>query len=195
MKKRLIVALTGASGACYGVKLLEQLSLREDIEIHLIVSHWAQKTLVLETEISLDTLCQYADFVYSEEDLAANIASGSFKCYGMVVLPCSMKTLASIACGLSNTLTIRAADVTIKERRRLILGVRETPLNAIHLNNMLKLAQLGVIIMPPVPAFYLKPKSIDDLISHYVTRVIDVLDIESEDVPRWSKPENFHENS
>ncbi len=180
----IIVAITGATGAIYGIRLLEFLK-RLNIETHLVVSQWAMETLRLETTYSFADLQQLAAHMYNNNELDAAIASGSFKTAGMVIAPCSMKTLAAISCGLSTNLILRAADVTIKEGRRLILVPRETPLSPIHLENMLRISRLGVVMMPPMPAFYSKPASIDDLVSHHAGRILDRLDIEHDFIRRW----------
>jgi len=180
----IIVGITGATGAIYGVRLLEFLK-KLKIETHLVVSQWAVETLRLETAYTLNDLEQLVSHVYDNNELGAAISSGSFKTAGMVIAPCSMKTLATISCGISGNLIQRAADVTLKEGRKLILVPRETPLNAIHLENMLKLSRLGVVMMPPMPAFYNKPESIDDLINHHVGRILDRLDIEHDFIKRW----------
>ena len=181
---RLVVAVTGATGAIYAVKLLEALKINE-VDVHLIVSHWAEKTLHLEMGLTAGDIQSMSNYHYEEDDLSAPVSSGSFQHDGMVIVPCSMKTLAAIAHGFDENLIIRAADVTLKERRKLILVPRETPLNAIHLNNMLTLNQLGAVIMPPMPAFYYHPKSIDDLVNHLVGRILDHLGKEQQLVPRW----------
>lgn len=175
--RRLVVALTGASASRYGVRLLE--ALREaGVETHLVISRWAEANLHEEAQYTREYVKSLATRVYPDGRLGATIASGSFRTEGMAVVPCSMKTLASIATGVTDTLVARAADVTLKEGRKLVLAPRETPLNAIHLENMLKLARLGVAIMPPVPAFYGRPQSLDDIVDHFVGRVLDRFDIE-----------------
>lgn len=184
---RIIVGITGASGAVYGIRLVEQLKLLE-VETHLVLSTWARSTIKLETGLDPESLMEQAHACYDAGDLAAPPSSGSFLHHGMVVAPCSMKTLAAIACGFTDNLIARAADVTIKEGRRLILLPRETPLNPIHLENMLKLARLGITIMPPMPAFYQQPRTIDDLVTHTVGRVLDLLGLDSPLVKRWTGP-------
>lgn len=183
---RVVVALTGASGAIYGLALLEQLKFL-GIETHLILSPWAARTVALETSLTVQEVMKMASYAYEAGDLAAPVASGSFPHQGMVIAPCSMKTLASIACGISDNLITRAADVTIKERRPLVLLVRESPLSAIHLENMLKLARLGVTIMPPVPAFYYHPRTIEDLVQQTIARVLDLLGIAHHLGRRWGE--------
>lgn len=180
----LTVAITGASGAIYGIRILEELNTNA-VESHLVISRWGKETIKTETDYTVEEVESLADYVYDEEDMAAPISSGSFKCEGMIVAPCSMKTLSGIAHGYAEDLIIRAADVTIKEKRKLILMVRETPLNAIHLENMLRLSQIGVTIMPPVPAFYTKPKTLDDVINQTVGRALDQFGIETSSFKRW----------
>ncbi|AKX92923.1 UbiX family flavin prenyltransferase [Neomoorella thermoacetica] len=184
---KLVVAVTGATGAVYAVRLLEALRATGS-EVHLVLSRWAGETLRLETDTTVDTLRGLATRCYQENDLAAPVASGSFQHQGMVVVPCSMKTLAGIAHGYAANLIMRAADVTIKEGRKLILVPRETPLSPIHLENMLTLARLGVVIMPPMPAFYYRPRTVDDVVNHLVARILDHLGLEQDLVPRWGSP-------
>lgn len=181
---RIILAITGATGSIYGVRLLEELN-RAGVETHLIVSDAAQTTIALETVFSLREIEERACYRYANGNIAAPTASGSFLHQGMVVAPCSMKTLSAIANGYSDNLISRSADVTIKEGRKLILLVRETPLSAIHLENMLKLARIGVVIMPPAPAFYNRPRTIRDIVDQTVGRVLDQLGIENSLVKRW----------
>ena len=181
--RRVVVALTGATGAIYCSRARE--SLREaGIETHLVVSKWGQATLAHETDISLERLGTLASVVHQVGDLTAPIASGSFHTDGMLIAPCSMRTLGAIAHGVGDNLIHRAADVVIKEQRRLVLAVVETPLSAIHLENMLKLARLGVSIVPPVPAFYTRPAALDDVVNYAVARMLDQLGV-SVDAPRW----------
>ncbi|MEL7565654.1 MAG: UbiX family flavin prenyltransferase [Dehalobacterium sp.] len=180
---KIIVAITGASGAIYGVKLLE--NLRDAlVETHLIISKWGRYTIQNETKYSVEEVKELATVCYDEEDMAAAISSGSYKNDGMIVAPCSMKTLAGITTGFDHDLIIRAANVAIKERRRLVLLTRESPLSTVHLENMLKASRLGVVIMPPVPAFYCKPQSLDDIVSNTIARVLDQFGLEL-DTPRW----------
>jgi polyprenyl P-hydroxybenzoate/phenylacrylic acid decarboxylase-like protein len=174
---KLLVALTGASGVIYGVRLLEVLKGQKDVETHLMVSAWAKKNLAIETDYTAENIIALSDFYYNEDDLAAKVSSGSFRHDGMVIIPCSMKTMALIASGVSSNLIQRAADVTLKENRKLVLVPRETPLNTIHLENMLKLSRIGVVIMPPMPAFYSKPASLDDIVNHFIGRVLDQFNI------------------
>ncbi|GLH99963.1 UbiX family flavin prenyltransferase [Phytohabitans aurantiacus] len=184
---RLIVAMTGATGAVLGVRLLETLRTRPDIESHLVMSRWARSTIQTETDLSAAAVAKLADVVHKPDDLAAPIASGSFRTAGMVVVPCSMKTLAGIRTGYSSGLIGRAADVVLKERRRLVLVARETPLSEVHLSNMLALRRMGADIVPPMPAFYNRPRTVDDLVDHLVARVLDQFGL---DVParRWDGP-------
>lgn len=181
---RLTVGITGATGAIYGVRMLEV--LRETpVETHLIMSDWARKTIITEVGRKPDEILELADYVYEEENQAARLSSGSYLTGGMVVAPCSMKTLAAIATGYAESLIPRAADVCLKEGRKVLLMVREAPLNAIHLENMLKLARMGVVIMPPVPAFYARPRSLDEMVDHTVGRALDHFGIELNLVRRW----------
>jgi len=181
---RIIVAITGATGSIYGVRLLEELG-RAGVETHLIVSDAARTTIDLETDFSLREVEERAVHRYANGDIAAPPASGSFLHQGMAVAPCSMKTLSAIANGYSDNLISRSADVTIKEGRKLILLARETPLSPVHLENMLKLARIGVVIMPPAPAFYNRPRTIGDIVDQSVGRVLDQLGIENSLVKRW----------
>ncbi|MCX5433394.1 UbiX family flavin prenyltransferase [Streptomyces sp. NBC_00257] len=181
---KLVVAMTGATGAPIGVRLLE--ALRElDVETHLVVSRWARTTLAQETTYSLREVAALASVCHSPDDQGAAISSGSFRTDGMVVVPCSMKTLASIRTGQGEGLIGRAADVVLKERRRLVLVARETPLSAVHLENMLDLTRMGAVIMPPVPAFYNRPRGIDDIVEHIAARVLDQFDLELPTARRW----------
>jgi len=182
--RRLIVALTGATGTIFGVRLLETLQ-GTDIETHLVMSKWAVRTLVHETSYTIEQVQQLATRVYPLADQGAAISSGSFLTMGMVVVPCSMRTLSAIAHGLGDNLIHRAADVILKERRRLVLAIREAPLSEIHLENMLKLSRMGVGICPPMPAFYTRPQTIDDIVNYTVARLLDQLDIHLEIHNRW----------
>lgn len=184
MKKQIIIGISGASGFQYGYKALSLLKSRPEIETHLVLSKGASLTREYETAYRKEDLLTLADHIHPNHNLAANIASGSFKTAGMLIAPCSMRTLASIAHGLSDSLLTRAADVTLKERRRLILMVRETPLNLAHLDNMRKVTEMGGIIFPPVPAFYTQPTSVDDIVTHSVTRALNLFDLDIE-MPRW----------
>ena len=182
--RRLIVAITGATGTIFGVRLLETLQ-GTDIETHLVMSKWAVRTLVHETSYTMEQVQQLATRVYPLADQGAAISSGSFLTMGMVVVPCSMRTLSAIAHGLGDNLIHRAADVILKERRRLVLAIREAPLSEIHLENMLKLSRMGVGICPPMPAFYTRPQTIDDIVNYTVARLLDQLDIHLEIHNRW----------
>ncbi|ASQ45498.1 UbiX family flavin prenyltransferase [Legionella clemsonensis] len=183
-KKRIIIGISGASGIIYGVRLLELLA-KTDYETHLVVSKAAQQTRAFETALSATQLSTLANVSYSINDIAAPIASGSFKTVGMIIAPCSMRTLASIACGTTSNLLTRAADVVLKERRRLVLLVRETPLHLGHLENMKKVTEMGAIVAPPVPAFYNHPQTIEDIVTHSIGRTLDLFDIDIDVVKRW----------
>jgi flavin prenyltransferase len=184
--KRIIVGMTGATGAVLGVELLRRLQGCPEVETHLVLSRWAKATIHLETELSARDVEGLAEVVYSSDDQAAAISSGSFRVEGMVIAPCSMKTLAGIRTGYADGLICRAADVALKEQRRLVLVPRETPLSQIHLDNMLALARMGASIVPPMPAFYNHPASVGDIVDHIVTRILDQFDIESPTAKRWS---------
>ena len=182
---RIIVAITGATGAIYGIRTLER--LREArVETHLVISRWGGRTLLHETPYSREHVEALADVTYAPADMGAAISSGSFRTDGMIVAPCSAKTLAAIAHGFGENLIHRAADVILKERRRLVLVVREAPLSDIHLENMLKLSRMGAVILPPMPAFYHHPRTIDDIVDHTVARILDQFGIEMRWAPRWS---------
>lgn len=181
---RLIVAITGASGVIYGKRLLEVLR-GKNIETHLIVSQTSKKVIKHELDIAIRDIKNLANYVYEADDWGSPVVSGSFKTDGMVIIPCSMKTLAGIAHGYSDNVILRAADVTLKEKRKLILVPRETPLNAIHLRNMLELAENGVCIVPAMPAYYHKPIRIEDLVDFVVGKVLDILGIEHTLYKRW----------
>ena len=185
--KRLIVGISGASGAIYGVRLLQVLRDVAGVETHLVMSQAARQTLSLETDLSLRDVQALSDVVHDARDIAASISSGSFKTAGMVILPCSIKTLSGIVNSYTDTLVTRAADVVLKERRPLVLCVRETPLHLGHLRLMTQAAELGAVIMPPVPAFYHRPQSLDDVLNQTVNRVLDQFDIDlPEDLfTRW----------
>lgn len=184
-KKRIVIGVTGASGTIYAIDLIKKLHKINSIETHVILSPWAKQNLKIETEMSLDEIKSLSDFYYSASDLGARIASGSFLTDGMVIVPASMKTVASIAVGLGDNLISRAADVTLKEQRKLIIVPRETPLNTIHLENMTKLSKMGVQMIPPIPAFYNHPKTIQDLIDHQTMKVMDALHIKNDTQGRW----------
>jgi len=181
---RLIVGITGATGTIFGLRILQMLH-GSGVETHLVVSKWAARTLTHETQYSLKYVESLATQSYGIGAQGAAISSGSFVTLGMVIAPCSMRTLAAIAHGLGDNLIHRAADVILKERRKLVLVVRESPFNEIHLENMLKLARMGVVILPPVPAFYNNPQSLDDMINHITMRVIDQFDIHLDVMNRW----------
>lgn len=184
--KSLIVAMTGATGAIYGIRLLQVLR-EKSIEVHLVISPWAEKMISLETDDSLEEIRKLAGKCYPVDDLSAPISSGSFPVDGMVIIPCSMKTLAAIAHGMSADLIGRAADVMLKEKKKLILLPRETPLNLIHLRNMTSAAEAGAIILPPMAAFYFHPKTIADLVDHLVGKVLDLLGVDHQLFPRWGQ--------
>lgn len=182
---RLIVGITGATGSIYGVRILER--LREaGVESHLIVTRWGARTLLHETPYSKEQVESLATQSYNAADMGAAISSGSFKTDGMIVAPCSAKTLGAIANGYGDNLVHRAADVTLKERRRLVLALREAPLSDIHLENMLKLSRMGAVVMPPVPAFYTMPQTVDDIVDHTVARLLDLFGVEVKGAPRWT---------
>jgi 4-hydroxy-3-polyprenylbenzoate decarboxylase len=184
-EKKIIIGITGASGAIYGIRLLEILK-QLGVESHLIISPAARMTIKSETGWKMQDITALADYHYNPADIGARIASGSFVTNGMIIAPCSMKSLAAIACGFEENLLIRAASVIIKEQKKLALITRETPLSAIHLENMLKLSRLGVAICPPVPAFYANPSSIDEMINHNIARVLDLFGIQTQDLAkRW----------
>ncbi|MFI9781617.1 non-oxidative hydroxyarylic acid decarboxylases subunit B [Streptomyces sp. NPDC051956] len=185
MPRRVILGMTGATGAVFGVGLLRRLREQPDVETHLILSQWAKATIHLETSLSVREVTDLADVTYSWNDQGAAISSGSFQADGMIIAPCSMKTLAGIRTGYADGLIPRAADVTLKERRPLVIVPRETPLSEIHLENMLALSRMGARIVPPMPAFYNRPETIDDLVDHIVVRVLDQLDIQASSARRW----------
>jgi len=182
---RLIVAITGSSGAIYGVRLLEALRAAPKIEVHLVISKTGRLTLALETGRKIRDIERLAHVVHRDQDLAATIASGSFRTAGMVVAPCSMKTLSGIVNSYADNLVVRAADVVLKERRRLVLMPRETPLHVGHCRLLLQAAEMGAIIAPPMPAFYNAPRTLEDAVDHSVGRILDLFDIESRLVRRW----------
>jgi 4-hydroxy-3-polyprenylbenzoate decarboxylase len=186
MTRRLIVAITGASGAVYGVRLLQVLRARPGIETHLMVSAAGWMNVEQEITVPRREIESLADVVHSVRDVGATIASGSFATEGMVIAPCSMRTLAAVAHGLSDNLVSRAADVVLKERRRLVLMVRETPLNLAHLRNMVAVTEMGGVVFPPVPAFYNRPQTIEALVDHTVGRVLDLFAIEQALSPAWA---------
>ncbi len=181
---KLIVAICGASGVIYGIRILEELK-KKGIETHLVISRWGKETISTEANISFEQVKALANYYYENDSLGSVIASGSFKCDGMIIAPCSMKTLSAVANGYTDSLISRAADVALKEKRKLVLLVRETPLNIIHLENMLKLAYAGAVIMPPVPAFYLKPLTVDEMVNHTVCRALEIFNIDFPGQKRW----------
>ncbi len=183
---KIVVAITGASGALYGIRLLEILK-NQKIETHLIISKSAHLTIKTETQFTTEYINSLANFIYNPNDISAKISSGSFRTSGMIVAPCSMKTLAAIASGLEGDLISRSASVVIKEQKKLALMVRETPMSPIHLENMLKLSKIGVAIAPPVPAFYNNPKTLDDIVNHSIARVLDLFNIETNIIKRWKE--------
>ena len=184
--QRIIVGISGASGFQYGVKALELLR-GQGLEVHLVVSKGAEKTCELETDYRLDDVLAMADVVHSIGNLGAAISSGSFKTLGMLVAPCSMRSLGSIAHSLTDNLLTRAADVVLKERRRLVLMVRETPLNLSHVRNMQSVTEMGGILFPPVPALYQRPQTLDEIITHSVTRALDLFGLDVRAIPRWGE--------
>ncbi|MFS2010451.1 UbiX family flavin prenyltransferase [Azospirillum sp. CT11-132] len=183
---RLVVGISGASGVIYGIRMLQTLR-RIGVESHLVVSRSAEVTLAHETNMKVAELRALADVSYAAADIGAAVSSGSFRTLGMVVAPCSVRTMSEIASGVTSTLLTRAADVALKERRRLVLMVRETPLHLGHLRTMTALAEMGAVIAPPVPAFYAKPQSIDDLVDHSVGRVLDLFGLDAGNLRRWGE--------
>jgi 4-hydroxy-3-polyprenylbenzoate decarboxylase len=181
---RIVLGITGASGAIYGLTLLQQLR-RNNVEIHLILTRSGEKTLFLETGKAVAEIRKMADFSYPVENISSRLASGSFPTSAMVVAPCSIHTMSAIAHGISSNLLVRAADVTLKERRKLILMVRESPLHLGHLRNLVALAEMGALIVPPVPAFYSHPETVMDIVNHSVERVLDLLGLPAADARRW----------
>lgn len=184
-KRRIVLGISGASGFQYGYKALQLLQDIENMETHLVISKGAEMARALETPYTKEEVCKMADIVHPIGNLAASISSGSFKTVGMLVAPCSMRTLAAVAHGYSDNLLTRAADVVLKERRRLVLMVRETPLNLAHLDNMRRVTEMGGIIFPPVPALYLQPQSVDDILTHSVSRALDLLGVDIPHQPHW----------
>lgn len=182
----IIIGVSGATGTIYAVKLLEALKEINSIKTHLIMSEWSKKNLAIETNYNLEYLESLATKVYDNQNMAASVASGSFLNDGMIILPCSMKTLSAISNGYADSLISRVADVMIKEGRKLVISPRETPLSTIHLENMLKLSRMGVRIVPPMPAFYNNPQNIDDIVNHTVMKILDQLGIHIRKDSRWS---------
>jgi flavin prenyltransferase len=185
--RRVVVGISGASGTIYGIRLLEQLRKDASIETHLVMSASAKRTLVEETTHSVRQVEGLADVVYDDRDIGASLASGSFRTAGMIVAPCSIKTLSALATGHADTLITRAGDVTLKEGRPLLALVRETPLHLGHLRQMVAFAEMGGIVFPPVPAFYQKPRTVDDIVRHTVSRVLDRMGLAHDPVPEWTK--------
>jgi 4-hydroxy-3-polyprenylbenzoate decarboxylase len=182
----LIVGITGASGVIYGIRLLEVLSTHKEVETHLIISDAGVEIIKHETDWGLKKVRALADVSYDVDDIGSRLASGSFKRDGMVIAPCSMKTLSALANSYTDNLITRSADIALKERKKLVLLARETPLHLGHLRNMVKLTEMGAIIFPPVPAFYHKPQTIQDLVDYTIGRVLDIFDIKHNLLPRWS---------
>jgi flavin prenyltransferase len=183
-----IVGITGASGAIYGIRLLEALRATPGAKIHLVLSGQAKRTLTIETTRSVESVERLADEVHDQDNLAAPISSGSFKTDGMIVVPCSIKTASAIAHSLNDNLLVRAADVCLKERRRLVLVVRETPLHLGHLRTLTQLAEIGAVILPPIPGFYAMPKTVEDIVDHTVGKALDSLGVPNETFARWRGP-------
>ncbi len=184
--RRIVIGISGATGFQYGYKALQLLQAM-DVEVHLVISRGAEMTRTLETDYQREEVLSMADVVHPLANLGASIASGSFKTLGMLIAPCSMRTLASIAHAMTDNLLTRAADVVLKDRRRLVLMARETPLNLAHLDNMRKVTEMGGIIFPPVPALYQRPQTLDDVITHSVGRALDLFDLEVKSLPRWGE--------
>ena len=185
---RLIIGMSGASGVIYGIRLLEVLSRVEHVETHLVLSDSAKLNIAIETDRNAKEVQALADEVYSNKDIAARLASGSFKTDGMIVAPCAVKTLSAIANSYADSLLVRAADVVLKERRRLVLVPRETPLHTGHCELLLKASQMGAILAPPMPAHYINPQTVDDLVDHHVGRILDLFDLDPGLVQRWQGP-------
>ncbi len=185
---RFVIGITGASGSIYGVRLLEKLRGRGDVELHLVITRSGEQTLGLETGRTPEEVRCLAHYSYAIDDIGARLASGSFLTAGMVIAPCSVRTMSAIACGISSNLLLRAADVTLKERRRLVLMVRETPLHLGHLRNMAAVTEMGAVVAPPAPAFYNRPKTLMDIVDYSVDRVLDLVGLPSGDARRWDPP-------
>jgi len=188
MSMRLIVAISGASGVIYGIRLLEMLRAVPEVESHLVLSNGGKLNIALETEWDVKSVEALADVVHSDQNLAASIASGSYVTGGMVIAPCSMKTLSGVVNSYADNLVVRAADVVLKEQRRLVIVPRETPLHLGHLRLMTHAAEMGAVLVPPMPAFYNDPQNVDDIINHTVGRVLDLFDIDGGIVKRWEGP-------
>jgi len=191
---RLIIGMSGASGVIYGIRLLQVLQQESDIETHLVMSDTAKLNIAIETEWTAKEVKAMADEVHSNKDIAATIASGSFRSDGMIIAPCSIKTLSAVANCYADSLMVRAADVVLKERRRLVLVPRETPLHTGHCELLYKASQNGAILAPPMPAHYIKPQSVDDLVDHHVGRVLDLFDLDSGLVKRWQGAQGARNN-
>jgi 4-hydroxy-3-polyprenylbenzoate decarboxylase len=185
MPKRIVVAATGASGSIYGYRLLEKLRKQQDLQIHLILSRAAERTSKLELDLLASDWKKLADYTYPVEDIGCRLASGSFPVDAMVIIPCSIHTLSAISNGISSNLIVRAADVCLKERRRLVLAVRETPFHLGHLRSMMTATEMGAIVAPPIPAFYHRPRTIEDLVDHFVERILDLIGLPDPQTMRW----------
>lgn len=185
--RRMVVGITGASGTIYGIRVLQALRAMK-IESHLVVSKAGDRTRSLETDLSASALRALADKVYAPEDIAAAISSGSFQTMGMIVAPCSVRTLSEIATGVTSSLVTRAADVCLKERRRVVLMFRETPLHVGHIKSMLAVTEIGAIVAMPVPAFYTRPRTVDEIVDHSVARALDLFGLDTNSFPRWTGP-------
>lgn len=194
MKKRLAIGISGASGACLAVKLLESMQQQDNWETHLVISNGACRTIEHETDVTVQYVKSLATRAYPISDIGANLASGTFKVEGMVIVPCAMKTIAGVVSGYSDNLLLRAADVNIKERRKLVMVARETPLSPIHLRNMYELAQMGVTIMPPMMTYYNIPKTLEDMNTHIVGKILSEFGVELTGFKRWSANDVLHAN-
>ncbi len=188
--RRIVVGISGASGSAYGYAALQALKANADVETHLVVSSQARRTIELETDKTASAFEALADVVYADDDLAASISSGSFLTDGMLVIPCSIKSASAVAHSLNANLLVRAADVCLKERRKLVLVVRETPLHLGHLRTLTQLAETGAVILPPIPAMYAKPRSVDDIVAHTVGKALDQFGIPHTLFTRWSTPQS-----
>lgn len=182
---RIIIGISGASGSIYGIRLLERLRRYPDVETHLVITRSGERTLFIETGRKVADVRSLATCTYSIDDIGARLASGSFLTAGMVVAPCSIRTMSAIACGISSNLLVRAADVTLKERRRLVLMVRESPLHLGHLRTMASVTEMGAIVAPPAPAFYNHPETVEDVVKHSVDRLLDLVGLPPDDARRW----------
>ena len=185
MEKRLVVGISGASGAPLAIDLLREMRLHEEWETHLVVTDGARRTIAAETELELCDVEALADVVYDVEDIGAAIASGTFRTEGMVIVPCSMKTLAGVATGYADNLLLRSADVMLKQRRKLVMAVRETPIHGLHLKNMQTVVELGAVVLPPMMTFYIKPRTIEDMTHHITGKILDEFGIECSGFRRW----------